>query len=121
MIARWFLHLIAISLIIVIWILDASQLWVYKISLKDIAFNSNWVDPLYTILYSVTIAYGLLLAFPASVYLLYRYFIKAEDNYKINREGVVYHKQYNKVCYFATYISIIVVIGLNLRCNFLIT
>ena len=117
MIARWFLHLIAISLIIIIWILDASHLWVYKISLNDIAFNSNWSEPLFTILYGVTVAYGLLLAFPTSVYLLYRYFIKAEDNYKSNPELVEYNKFYNKICYYATYISIIIVLSLNLACK----
>lgn len=118
MIARWFSHLIAISLIVMIWILDSSHLWVYKISLKDIAFNSNWNDPLYTFMYALTVVYGLLLAFPFSIYLLYKYFIRTEDNYKLTQEAVQYHKNHNKVFYFATYISIIVVIGLNLACKY---
>lgn len=88
MIARWFLHLLAFSFIFIIWMLDVGQIWIYKYTLKDFGANSNWSDPFYTILYAAAIAYGVIIAFPSCIYLTYRYFIKAEDNYKMNPQPV---------------------------------
>jgi hypothetical protein len=123
MVVRWFIHIIGFIFILLIWILTASQLWIYKICLyysklsARYATNDNWKDPIYTILYSVTIVYGLFVVFPCIIYLLWYYFVQAEKNYKANPQNVYFHKLFNKICYFATYISIITVMGLNLRCK----
>ena len=88
MVIRWFLHVIAFSFILIVWMLDIGQLWIYKICLYDsyaderICTNDNWDDPFYTIMYSVTIGYGLLVAFPCIAYLMWLYFVKAEKNYR---------------------------------------
>lgn len=106
------------------WILALSQIWIYRICLyssqADIRITSNtkWDDPLYTIAYCILLAYGLLVAVPSIIYLLYLYFVKAESNYRENPQAVYVHKVFNKICYFATYISIITVMGLNLSCKY---
>lgn len=120
---RWFSHVIAFSFVLVIWLFNVSQLWIYKYVLYDfvndlrIASNDKW-DVFYTILYGVVIAYGLIVALPCVIYLLWFYFVKAEENYKENPTSVYFHKAFNKICFFATYISIIVVISLNLSCTY---
>ena len=36
--------------------------------------------------------------------------------YKLNPQPVTFHKLFNKICYFATYISIMTIMSLNLTC-----
>lgn len=127
MVVRWFLHIIAFIFVLIIWIVAVSQLWIYKLCLYSsqanarIASNDKWDDPLYTIMYSLLIGYGLLVAIPCIVYQLWLYFVKAEANYRDNPQPVHVHKVFNKICYLATYVSIITVMGLNLSCNSNIT
>lgn len=127
MVVRWFLHIVAFIFVLIMWILALSQLWIYKICLYSsqadlrITSNSEWNDPIYTIMYCILIAYGLLVAVPCIVYLLWLYFVKAESNYRDNPQTVYVHKVFNKICYFATYISIITVMGLNLSCKYRLT
>ena len=90
MVMRWFFHLFAFAIIVIIWMFDAIQLWIYAINLNDsvnsrrIMINDNWDEPIYSIMYGVVLIYGLFVAFPCLSYLLWLYFVKTEENYKAN-------------------------------------
>ena len=123
MVMRWFFHLFAFAIIVICWMFDAIQLWIYAINLNDsvrgrILINDNWDEPIYSIMYGVVIFYGFFVAMPCLAYLLWLYFVKTEENYKANPEKVKVHKIFNKVCYFATFISFMTVTSLNLTCRF---
>jgi len=68
-------------------------------------------------MYVAVFVYGLFVAFPCLIYLMWMYFVKTEEMYKSNPQPARYHKIFNKVCYFATYISIMTVMSVNLTCN----
>lgn len=88
MITRWFFHIIGFAFVVIVWIFDCTQLWIYKICLYDgiidarIMSNDNWNDPIYTIMYVVIILYGFFIAFPCLIYLMWMYFVKTEEMYK---------------------------------------
>ena len=82
MVMRWFFHLFAFAIIVICWMFDAIQLWIYAINLKDsvndvrIMINDNWDEPIYSIMYGVVILYGFFIAIPCLAYLLWLYFVK---------------------------------------------
>ena len=48
----------------------------------DFATNSEWTEPLYSMMYGINVGLGILLAIPGCAYLLIVYFRFAEFSYK---------------------------------------
>ena len=76
------------------------------------------MDPIYPVLYGLTIGLRILLEIPFGVYLLVYYMRLATEQYSESPKPAYTHKIFNKICYFATYIAFIVIMSLNLKGKF---
>lgn len=108
--------ILALSISLMGFVLACFQISLYRINL-DTYVNSEWNDTYY-VLYDALIGLGVVLWIPSQIYLLVYYFKTLQYRYSLAQEGKEVNKYFNKICFFATYISLIVVMSLNIDGNF---